>query len=133
MEDATGEPLLQEICERIFDKKGFNIVTLDVRGISSMNDYFIVAEGTVERHVKALATNVMDLLREKNRKPIHIEGNREGDWVVLDYGDVIVHFFIPDLREKYALEQVWTKGKIVELLFLKDLSLQNEDSKTRNS
>ncbi len=115
---STEELFLQEICQTIFDKKGFNIVTLDVRGVSSMTDYFIVAEGTVERHVKGLASIVMDLFREKNRKPMHIEGVSEGDWIALDYGNIIIHFFIPDLREKYALEQVWKEGKIVELSFV---------------
>ena len=112
---TVEELFLQEICQNIFDKKGFNIVTLDVKGVSSMTDYFVVAEGTVERHVKALANIVMELFREKNRKPVHTEGEKEGDWIVLDYGDVIIHLFIPDLREKYALEQVWKEGKVVEL------------------
>jgi len=107
--------LLQSICQQIFDKKGFNILTLDVRDVCMMTDYFIVAEGTVDRHVQALARSVMDLLSQNGRKPLRTEGEREGDWVALDYGDMVIHFFIPDQREKYRLEQVWKEGKVVEL------------------
>ena len=107
--------LLQNICQRIFDKKGFNILTLDVRGVSTMTDYFIIAEGNVERHVQALSRSIHELLQENDLKPCHTEGERIGDWIVLDYGILIVHLFIPDMREKYALEQVWKAGKVVDI------------------
>lgn len=109
--------LVDAICQKIFDKKGFNILALDVRGVSSMTDYFIIAEGNVERHVQALSTAIYELLEESKIKPIHTEGESNGDWIVLDYGDVIVHFFIPDMREKYQLEQVWKEGKVVDVSY----------------
>lgn len=115
MQNDDDAMLVQAICQKIYDKKGFNILGLDVRGVCSMTNFFIIAEGTVERHVKALADTVFDFLLEMGRKPIHREGGREGDWVVLDYGDMVIHFFIPEMREKYALEQVWKEGKIVDL------------------
>jgi len=110
--------LVESICQKIFDKKGLNILALDVRGISTMTDFFIIAEGNVERHVVALASAVIELLAEKGMSPLHTEGEREGDWVVLDYGHIIIHFFIPSMREKYRLEQVWKEGEIVETKFL---------------
>lgn len=107
--------LLKDICQAIVDKKGFNIVVIDVRGVSTMTDYFIIAEGNVDRHVAALAQHVEDVLREKGQRPAHIEGKLEGNWVVLDYLDIMVHFFIPELRQYYSLEEVWKEGKVVNV------------------
>jgi ribosome-associated protein len=106
---------LQIACQAIADKKGFNAITIDVRNISSMTDYFIIAEGNVDRHVTALAKHVEDMLRTVGCRPSHVEGMREGDWVVLDYMDFIIHFFIPELRQHYALEEVWKEGTILEI------------------
>jgi len=107
--------LLEAICQRIYDKKGFNLLVLDVRGLSTMCDFFIIAEGNVERHVQALLRAVSEQMSEQKRSPYHTEGERTGDWAVLDYGDIIVHFFIPEMREKYAIEQVWRAGSIVDI------------------
>lgn len=106
---------LERIAQAIYDKKGFNILVLDVREICTMTDYFIIAEGTVDRHVKALSNMVMDEFTAEKRNPLFVEGQREGDWIVLDYGDFIVHLFTPELREKYALENLWSKGKVVDV------------------
>jgi len=107
--------ILERICQSLFDKKGFNILTLDVRGISTLSDYFVIVEGNVAKHVQALARELLDVMKEGGRRPLHVEGQREGDWIVLDFADIIVHLFIPDMREKYALEQLWHEGKIVDV------------------
>lgn len=106
---------LNRIAQAIYDKKGFNILVLDVREICTMTDYFIIAEGTVDRHVKALSQTIVDELARRGLEPLHIEGQQEGDWVVLDYGDFVIHLFIPELREKYALEELWQEGQIVDV------------------
>ncbi len=106
---------LQAIVQAIYDKKGSNFLVLDVRGISSMTDYYIIAEGNVDRHVKALGDTVKDVLAKENLAPLHVEGLQEGDWAVLDYGDIVIHLFIPELREKYALEELWKEGKVVNI------------------
>lgn len=106
---------LNRVAQAIYDKKGFNILVIDVKDICTMTDAFIIAEGTVDRHVKALGQTIMDDLAKENIHPLHAEGLQEGDWVVLDYGDFIIHLFIPELREKYALEKLWNKGKIVDV------------------
>lgn len=111
----TMNKQLNQVAQTIFDKKGFNILVLDVRHICTMTDYFIIAEGTVDRHVQALSLAVVDRLSKENQYPLHVEGQQEGDWVVLDYGDFVVHLFTPDLREKYTLEEVWHDGKIVDV------------------
>ncbi|MCE2983768.1 MAG: ribosome silencing factor [Parachlamydia sp.] len=111
----SNEKILTEVAQAIYDKKGFNILVLDVRNVSNMTDYFVIAEGTVDRHVRALSQTIMDELSKLGQHPYHVEGEREGEWVVLDYVDFIVHLLVPDLREKYALEELWQKGRIVDV------------------
>ncbi len=89
-----------------------NIVTIDVRGVSNITDYFIIAEGNVDRHVQTLADAVEEIM---GYKPFRAQGREYGDWIVLDYLDVLVHLFTPEMREKYQLEQVWKAGKIVSV------------------
>ena len=114
--EKDSKELLNAIAQIIFDKRGFNIIAIDVKGLSTITDYMIIAEGTVDRHVKALAAAVIEeLKKEKNISPYKVEGKIGGDWIVIDYHDVIVHLFMPHLREKYHLERLWAKGKIVEL------------------
>ncbi len=107
--------LLQSICQTIYGKKGCNIVSLDVRGLCTIADYFIITEGNVSKHLHALADAVIDVLEKNGRKPIRLEGKRDSDWVVLDYGECIIHFFIPEAREKYEIEQLWAQGKIIDI------------------
>lgn len=106
---------LDLIAQAIYDKKGFNILALDLRGISSMTDYVIIAEGSVDRHVKSLATSIRHQLGSVKITPYQVDGEKDAEWVVMDYGDVMIHLFIPDVREKYNLEELWNKAKIVDL------------------
>ncbi len=106
---------LNTIAQAIFDKKGMNILALDVRGLSTMTDFYVIAEGTVDRHVKAICKAVIDAAHTEGYEAWHVEGEQSGDWIVIDFGDVIVHLFIPDLREKYALESLWSKSKVVDV------------------
>ncbi len=107
--------LLKEIARTLFDKKGENIMAIDVREFSTLTDFCIIADGLVERHVEALARAVMDLCDERGLKPIHVEGLMVGDWIVIDYLDVVIHLLTPKLRERYRLEELWKEGKIVDL------------------
>jgi ribosome-associated protein len=104
--------MLNRIAQIIYDKKGSNILALDLKGHCSIADYLIIAEGNVDRHVISIAHAIMDSFKET---PIHIEGLANGDWVVLDFSDIIVHLFQPGLREKYSLEKLWKEGRIVDL------------------
>ena len=108
-------PILKKICQAIADKKGMNVVVIDVRGICSLTDYFVIAEGTVSRHVTAVARNVVDVLQKEKISPIHREGFSDGSWVVLDYLDVVVHVFTSELRDHYAIEEIWKAGSIVSV------------------
>lgn len=107
--------LLNTIAQVIHDKKGINILALDVRGLSSITDYLVIAEGLVDRHVSAIALAVSQKLAEMGIAQLHEEGVQSGDWAVLDYGQVMVHLFKPGFREKYSLERLWEKSKLVDL------------------
>lgn len=107
--------ILNEIAQAIYDKKGFNILVLDVHEICSITDFFVIAEGSADRHVQAIAKMLIEFL-EKKGYPLHREeGVKTGDWVVLDFHNFIIHLFMPELRERYSLEQVWQKGQIVNV------------------
>ena len=107
--------MLNALAQIIYDKKGSNIIAIDVRDISSLTDYLLIAEGAVDRHVQALGKAIVDKAEELNLKVFHLDGNEEGDWIVVDCGEMMIHLFVPDMRDKYRLEQVWKKGKIVDL------------------
>lgn len=111
----NGVELVEIISKTIDERKGFNITALDVRGISTLTDYFIFAEGNVDRHLQAIKNSVTEDLKKVGERPIATEGESGGDWVVIDYGNVIVHLFLPEVREKYRIERIWSEGKIVEL------------------
>ncbi len=114
---TTPDPLfyMNAIAQAIFDKKGFNILALDVRKISSLTDYVIIAEGNIDKHVSAIAEAVVHELEKLGQRPVFVEGMKEGDWVVIDYLHIMVHLFMPGLRDKYQLEQLWKEGEIVDL------------------
>jgi ribosome-associated protein len=112
---TQDEEILKCICQTLFDKKGFNILSLDVRAISTMTEYCIIAEGNVEKHVQALSRAMQETLSEQKIKPLHVEGQKEGDWVVLDFSRIMVHLFIPEMREKYALEELWQSAKVINV------------------
>ncbi|MBS0615837.1 MAG: ribosome silencing factor [Verrucomicrobia bacterium] len=109
------QELLTCIAQTIFDKKGLNVLTLDLRGVSLLTDYVVIAEGTVDRHVIAIGKAIIEALAEKGEHPAHVEGLVVGDWVVIDYIEIMVHLFMPGMRDKYQLEQLWNKGKILDV------------------
>ncbi|HEY4831229.1 MAG TPA: ribosome silencing factor [Waddliaceae bacterium] len=114
MEDSSIR-MLNALAQTIYDKKGSNIIAIDVRGISSLTDYLLIAEGTVDRHVQAIGKAIIDKAEELNLQVFHLNGDVIGDWIVVDCGEMMIHLFLPDMRDKYRLEQVWNKGKIVDL------------------
>lgn len=107
--------LLNTIAQAIYDKKGMNILALDLHGVSTMTDYVIIAEGNIDRHLRAIATAIKDSLQQINLRSFFIEGERDGDWIVMDFGEVMIHLLTSDFREKYALEELWREARIVDL------------------
>lgn len=107
--------VLNQIAQTLFDKKGTNILALDVRGVSTLTDYFVMCEGNVDKHVIALAKSVIETLKKEGETPSQVEGLDQGDWVVVDYMDLVIHLFKPGVREKYRLEELWQAGEVVDL------------------
>ena len=93
----------------MLDKQAEDVMILDLRQLTAIADYFVIATGTVDVHVKAIVDHVERSLRsQKNpQKPSHIEGYSYHNWVLMDYGDVIVHVFLPQTRNYYQLERLW--------------------------
>lgn len=106
---------LARICSRIAqDNKAEDVVALDVREMSSFTDFFVLMSGRSTRHVQALAESMENELRSKRIKTSRAEGLQEGKWVLLDFGDVIVHVFYHEQREFYDLEGLWHDAPRVE-------------------
>jgi ribosome-associated protein len=114
MKKTTTE-ILNLIGQAIYDKKGINILGLDVTGLSSITDYMVIAEGNVDRHVGAIGREVVNVLRENGVKVFHSDGFDIGEWVIIDFGHIVVHIFGPGLREKYCLEKLWPTCQIVDI------------------
>jgi ribosome-associated protein len=87
--------------------KAVNIKVLDVRGLTDVADTMIVASGTSDRHVRAIAESVVMQAKAAGRRPLGTEGKQDGEWVLVDLQDVLVHVMLPRIREFYALEQLW--------------------------
>ena len=96
-------------------KKGFDVRILKLKAVSSICDYFVIVSGEADVQVKAIADAVYDGLLEAGHKPYHREGLREGNWVLLDYVDVVVHVFYEPTRRFYALEKLWGDAPVEEL------------------
>ena len=89
------------------DRKGRDMLLLDLRGISNATDYFLLVTGPSDTHVKAISDHILEELRDEGVKPMHVEGLRAGRWVLMDYIDFVVHVFHPAAREFYQLERLW--------------------------
>src|SRR5579871_1596087 len=87
------QKILNLIGQVIYDKKGFNILALDVEGLSTITDYLIIAEANVDRHGSAIAQSIMDEMEKGGLSLFHSQGVKDGDWIVLDYGEVAIHLF----------------------------------------
>lgn len=93
------------------DKKAFNVRLLEVKGLSSLTDYLLLATGRSDRQVQAIAENVrLGLKRDHSTLPLGVEGMNEGRWILLDYGDVMVHIFQEPVRDFYDLDGLWSEA-----------------------
>ena len=111
----NSEQLSDLVINALEEVKAQDIVKLDVRGMTTVTDYMIVASGTSGRHVKALAEAVSDKAREAGHKPAGIEGTEGSEWVLLDLQDALVHVMLPRVREFYNLEKLWSLTPISNL------------------
>jgi ribosome-associated protein len=95
------------VVDALEDLKAVNIVTLDVTGLTDVMDFLIIASGTSSRHVKSLADNVSMEAKRQELRPLGVEGEDAGEWVLVDFGDVVVHVMLPATRDFYDLERLW--------------------------
>jgi ribosome-associated protein len=111
MDSKKLAPLCRELAD---NKKAENILVLDVRKLSSVTDYFVIASGTSQPHLRAIVEEIVSKLRdEHDLRPVRTEGATSGNWVVLDYFDVIVHVMHAETRSRYDLEGLWGDAKKV--------------------
>ena len=115
MKQPTPLALARKAGLLALSKKGFDVKILKLKSLSSVCDYFVIASGDADVHVKAIGNAVLDGLRDMGLKPYHLAGLNEGNWVLLDYIDVVVHIFYEPTRMFYALEKLWGDAPIEEL------------------
>jgi ribosome-associated protein len=111
----TIDELKQMSLDALDDLKAEDITVLDVRGKTTVTDWIIVATGSSSRHVKSIANSVISAAKEANRAPLGSEGEDEGEWVLVDLGDVIVHVMQRQVREYYDLESLWSVDAVEQL------------------
>lgn len=112
---STEKMMAQIACKAIDDKKGQDIKIIDIHNVSVIADYFVIASGTNSNQVQAIVDNVEEQLGRASFEAKQIEGNRNSSWILMDYGDVIVHVFDEENRLFYDLERIWRDGKVLEM------------------
>lgn len=108
--------ILNKIAETIYNRKGMNVSAFDLRDRSSVTDYVIIAEGNVARHLKAICDEIEETLATENMRPFRSEGKELSEWIVMDYGNIIIHLMLPAYRDHYKLEEIFAIGKKIDLV-----------------
>jgi len=105
------KPILRDVVlEALADMKAVDIKEMDVRGLTDITDTMVVASGTSDRHVRSIADRVVERCKKAGFRPYGIEGERDGEWVLLDLQDLVLHVMQPRIRDFYALEKLWERG-----------------------
>lgn len=106
-----ASPLQETVTAALDDMKAVNVKVLDVRGLTDIADTMVIASGNSDRHVRSIADNVARKAKEAGFRPLGTEGARDGEWVLVDLADVLVHVMLPRVREFYGLERLWDTGE----------------------
>ena len=115
MRRINTEELLNKVILSAEEKKGEDITVLDIGKISPIADYMVIISGEVPVHTQAICDSIISELKKENVYPLHVEGYEKGRWIAIDYGDVMVNIFIPEVREYYQLEWLWSDAPKVEI------------------
>ena len=110
----TPKELAAALAEIADSKKAYDIKILKIDQLTVLADYFVICSGTSTTHVKTLAEEMEFVLKRRGVSPGHVEGRESGNWLLLDYGGVVAHVFMPETRAFYGLERLWADGEIVE-------------------
>ncbi len=97
------------------DKQGIDSLILNIKSLTDIADYFLLVHGNSDRHVRTIADAVIDQLRAQKVKPLHVEGLKEANWILIDYGAAIIHVFHYQTRQFYNLERLWGDGKTLKV------------------
>ena len=112
---TTEKQMAQLVCRALDEKKGRDIKVIDIHDVSVIADYFVIASGSNQNQVQAMVDNVEEQLGRAGFEPKQVEGVRNSSWILMDYGDVIVHVFDEENRLFYDLERVWRDGKTLDM------------------
>lgn len=112
---SPGEPIARRAAALASELKATNLVVLDLRGVTDMADFFVIASGTSDTHVRSVASHVLEGLRKEGVTTESIEGLAQGRWALLDYLDCVVHVFHPQQREFFQLERLWGDARALDL------------------
>lgn len=118
MPETSSPPtaaLAHRAVQFLLERKVDDVVMLGLSAVSDMTDYFIIASGTSDTHVRASAQHVVDEMKKEGNPVYHVEGLQQGRWVVLDYVDFVVHVFHPTLRSFYQLERLWSDAEVISI------------------
>ena len=115
MTRLTAERKVRRAARAALDKRATDLIVLDVQGLSSVTDYFLLCSGKSTTHLKTITDAIRDELKREGVRPLHAEGVPASGWILLDYGDVLVHVFLEETRAYYALERLWGDAPAVSL------------------
>ena len=114
-ERGDPSPELRSVAEAALERNARLPTILDLRGLSDVTDFFVIATGDSDTHARAISENILDRTREDGFRPVGVEGLNAGRWVLMDYVGLIVHVFLGEVREFYQLERLWGDAPIFEL------------------
>lgn len=109
----NSKELARMACEALEDKKALDVKIIDIEQVSTLADYFIIASGTNRNQVQAMADNVEEMLGRAGYEPKQIEGYQTGNWILMDYRDIVIHVFDEENRLFYDLERIWRDGSVI--------------------
>ncbi len=105
--------MARSIVDIMEDKKGEDIILLDIQGLAAFADYFVICSGTSDRMLRSLADSAVEVMKKGHKIPARVEGQPQDGWVLVDFGDVVLHIFSPDRRNYYRIEELWAQGKVL--------------------
>lgn len=111
----SQEEILKTLVNALDGKKAEDVRVIKIKDLTIIADYFVIAGGSSDVHTRALADEAEFKLKERNVAPLRIQGNNGGGWIVLDYGDIVVHVFRKDQRDFYSLERLWSDGENIDI------------------